>query len=54
MFYGIRDRLESLSNMTGSFSTLDEVVSKSIKVDLEKMYDQTAEQLDFLINKYKL
>jgi hypothetical protein len=53
-----------IDNPPDVLKTFNKTIPKSIsiklifddngKIDLDKMYNQTAEQLDFLINKYKL
>jgi hypothetical protein len=46
--------LKSFNKTIPQSISIDLIFDTDGKIDLEKMYDQTAEQLDFLINKYKL
>lgn len=48
------DVLKTFNKTIPQSITIDLIFDTDGKIDLEKMYDQTAEQLDFLINKYKL
>jgi hypothetical protein len=48
------DVLKSFNKTIPQSISIDLIFDTDGKIDLEKMYDQTAEQLDFLINKYKL
>jgi hypothetical protein len=46
--------LKSFNKTIPQSISIDLIFDENGKVDLDKMYDQTAEQLDFLINKYNL
>mgnify|MGYP003657409672 CR=1 FL=1 len=46
--------LKSFNKTIPQSISIDLIFDTDGKIDLEKMYDQTAEQLDFLINKYNL
>ena len=48
------DELKTFNKSIPQSITIDLIFDEDGKIDLDKMYDQTAEQLDFLINKYKL
>ena len=48
------DVLKTFNKTIPQSISIDLIFDTDGKIDLEKMYDQTAEQLDFLINKYKL
>jgi hypothetical protein len=48
------DILKTFNKKIPQSITIDLIFNEDGKINLDKMYDQTAEQLDFLINKYKL
>jgi len=48
------DVLKTYNKTIPQSISIDLIFDADGKIDLEKMYDQTAEQLDFLINKYNL
>jgi hypothetical protein len=46
--------LKSFNKTIPQSISIDLIFDENGKIDVDKMYDQTAEQLDFLINKYNL
>jgi hypothetical protein len=48
------DVLKTFNKNIPKSISIDLIFDENGKIDVDKMYDQTAEQLDFLINKYNL
>jgi hypothetical protein len=48
------DVLKTFNNTIPQSISINLIFDDNGKIDIDKMYNQTAEQLDFLINKYNL